>query len=215
MLLAPAPPMLLPRLELGPVELKNDVSATALFARVLRVHAGLYDVKEPWLKLDYEHALDTWQWMLRLEPRVGLAPQLAALFHDVERLESGADRRVEPTAPEYQVWKDAHARRAADLAHGILVETGVSVDVAPRVRTLIASHERRGRDLDVDLLNDADALSFFSLSSAGYVDQFGPGVARHEIAFMLRRLGPRARKHLAFVRLRADVAEYVRAVEHA
>ncbi|MBX3192393.1 MAG: DUF4202 family protein [Labilithrix sp.] len=195
------------------VRLKNDVSATALFDRVLVVHAGLFDMNAPHAKSDHEHAIDTWQWMLRLDHRVGLGPQLAALFHDVERLEREAERRAGGCARDYQSFDDARARRGSEIAHGVLLDVGVSVDVCRRVRALIASHDRRGRDPDVDLLNDAAALSFFALGSACYLDDFGPEQARRKIAYTLERLGSRAKRQLVHVNLRPDVAEHLRALE--
>ena len=83
------------------------------------------------------------------------------------------------------------------------------VDAATReeVARLIAGHERRSDDPGLALLNDADALSFFSLNSPGYVDYFGPEAARRKVAWTLARLRPEARRRLDGVRLRPDVAE--------
>ena len=187
------------------VDRRNEASIGPAFDAVLRIHAGLHDTTKPLVKADRDHALDTWQWMLRLEPKVGLAAQLAALFHDVERLESEPDRRVEHHAPDHQAFKDAHARRGAELASAALREAGVSEDVIERVRALIASHERRDVDPAGDLLNDADGLSFFSLNSPGYLAYFGADQTRRKIAYTLGRLGEEARRRLQGVRLCPDV----------
>jgi hypothetical protein len=182
---------------------RNACSAVPLFDAVLRAHRGLHDCGRPLVRADYDHALDTWQWMLRLAPEASLAAQLAALFHHVERLESDAHARVEP--PDYQAAPNAHAAQGAELTYAVLRSAGVDSRTAARTREIVASHERRGRDVEVDLLNDADALSFFSLNSSGYLDSFGAAQTRRKVAHTLGRLGASAREKLALVRLRPDL----------
>lgn len=181
---------------------RNAASSTPLFDRVLERHRALHDLGKPLVRADWAHALDVWQWTLRLDSEASLAVQLAALFHDVERLISEADVRIEHRAGDYQAFKDEHARRGAEMAAQALQE----VDAATRAEVirLIAEHERPSGD---DLLNDADALSFFSLNSPGYVDYFGEEAARRKIAWTLARLRPEARRRLDEIRLRPDVAK--------
>ncbi|MBX3221468.1 MAG: DUF4202 family protein [Labilithrix sp.] len=190
---------------------RNAASSTQVFDAVLRAHAGLYDVSLPLAKADLQHALDTWQWMLRLDPDAGLAAQLAALFHDVERLESEPRERIEHRAPDSQSLKDARVQRGVERAFALVEEAGVSREDATRARDIVF-HERRAGDPDVLLLDDADALSFFSLSSAGYNDYFGVAQTRRKVAYTLARLGPRAREKLDRVRLRPDVERLLREV---
>ncbi|MDB4946106.1 MAG: hypothetical protein JWP97_5640 [Labilithrix sp.] len=183
----------------------NEASGTALFAAVLTAHRALHDLDKPLVKADHDHAVDAWQWMLRLDPAASLAAQLAVLFHDIERLVSEPDVRVEQHAPDYQAFKDAHARTGASWARVVLLEQGVPLAVADRVHALVAGHERRDADPEGDLLNDADALSFFSLNSAGYANYFGPEQTTKKVRYTLRRLSPRGRAKLRFVKLRPDV----------
>jgi hypothetical protein len=184
---------------------RNFASKTPAFDLLLRAHRALHDTSKPLVKADLDHAIDTWQWMLRLDPSAGVVAQLAALFHDIERLESEADARIEQHAPDYQAFKNEHARRGGERAEAVLREAGFGEDVAARVRDLVAGHERRGAGGDLDLLNDADALSFFSLNSAGYIDYFGLEQTRKKIRYTLGRLGASARRKLAWVRFRPDV----------
>ncbi|HVH45499.1 MAG TPA: DUF4202 family protein [Labilithrix sp.] len=184
---------------------RNDASNTPLFDDVLRIHEGLHDLSLPLAKADLDHAVDVWQWMLRLNPEVSLAPQLAALFHDIERLESETRERIEHRAPDYQSFKEAHAMKGAERAFQLLTGAGVKREDAERVRDIVSRHERRVGDAEMLLLNDADALSFFSLNSSGYVDYFGVAQTRRKVAYTLARLGPHARKKLDYVRLRPDV----------
>jgi hypothetical protein len=169
-------------------------------------------VSKPLVRADYNHALDVWQWTLRLEASASLAVQLAALFHDVERLASEADARVEHLAPDYQQFKDAHARAGAAIARRVLLEAGVSSSTIDRAGLLVAEHERPSSDPEVALLNDADALSFFSLNSSGYADYFGPEPTRKKIAYTWNRMRPAARAKLASVRLREDVRQMLEEV---
>jgi hypothetical protein len=146
--------------------------------------------------------------MLRLDPRAGLAVQLAALFHDIERLETEADARIEHRAPDYQGFKDAHARTGALVAERTLGDL-FAEEVVARVGALITGHERASTDPDAALLGDADALSFFSLNSDGYCDYFGAAQTERKVRWTLARMSQRARGRVASVRLRADVAALV------
>ena len=191
---------------------RNEASRSPLFDQVLARHRTMHDLSKPLVRADYNHALDTWQWMLRLQPEAGLAVQLAALFHDVERLVSEADRRIEQHAADYQAFKEEHALRGAWMAGEVLARAGVDEETRRRVGRLISEHERppeEERDLEaaeIALLNDADALSFFSLNSVGYLDYYGPEQTWRKVAYTLRRLRPAARRHLAGIRLRPEVA---------
>jgi hypothetical protein len=165
-------------------------------ARVLARHRALFDLTKPLVLADYAHALDTWRWTLRLDRGASPALQLAALFHDVERLQSEPDERVEHLAPDYRAFKRAHAHSGASLGADILAECRLTPDVVEHVRHLIAHHEAPGRDAELATLNDADALSFFSLNSWGFIEYFGPAHSRAKVAYTLRRMRPAARRYL-------------------
>jgi hypothetical protein len=190
---------------------RNGASRGDLFDRVLSRHRRQHDLTKPLVRADYNHALDTWQWALRLDPGADLAAQLAALLHDVERLATEADARIEHRADDYQAFKDSHAARGAEMADALLAEAGVGAETRRRTARLIAGHEHAAAPGDPDagaiaLLNDADALSFFSLNSVGYLDYFGPEATRRKVAYTLRRLRPEAHRHLDGMRLRPVVA---------
>jgi hypothetical protein len=191
------------------VDRRNRHSQGQLFTRVLRRHRALHDLGKPLVRADYNHALDVRQWLLRLDAEASLALQLAALFHDVERLVSEPDTRIEHLAGDYQSFKEAHARKGAEMAQSVLAEAGVSEAVRARVAELIAGHERQSDDPEVALLNDADALSFFSLNSHGYASYFGPEQTRKKVAYTWNRMRDGARVRLANVRLRPDVRSMV------
>jgi hypothetical protein len=194
------------------VDRRNDGSSTPEFDRLLTHCRELHDVSKPLVRADWNHALDTGLWMLRLDGEASAAAQMAALLHDVERLESEADRRVEHLAPSYELFKEGHARRGAEMTRAILGACDVDAATIDRVAHLVARHEASGDDPDRALLNDADALSFFSQNSAGYLDYFGPEQTRRKIAYTLGRMRGAARARLPTVRLRADVASAFEAV---
>ena len=181
---------------------------TLHFERALAAFRGLHDLAKPLVRADYNHALYTWQWLLRLQPDAPLALQLAALFHDIERLDSEADVRIEHRAPDYIAFKQLHAARGAEKACMILEQCGVDSNTRGRVAELITQHEQRStEDVEVAVLNDADALSFFSLNSTGFADYYGPAHTRRKLSYTLARLGTAARGHLSSIHLRSDVEE--------
>lgn len=187
----------------------NDASRSEVFRAVLARHHALHDLDKPLVRADYDHALDVWQWVLRLAPGASAAVQLAALFHDIERLASEADERVEHKAADYQAFKDAHASAGARMTAQVLEECGVDRATTLQVARLIEEHERphgATRAGDLHLLGDADALSFFSLNSPGFADYYGPAHLQKKIRYSLGRMSAPAVERLAGVRLRADVA---------
>ncbi|MCY1017162.1 DUF4202 family protein [Pyxidicoccus sp. MSG2] len=186
----------------GLVGRRNEASAAPLFDRVLARHRALHDLARPLVRADYQHALDAWQWVLRLRPDANLAVQAAALFHDVERLVSEADRRVEHRAQDAQSLEDAPG---AELARKVLKEVGTDVAICQRVKELVTQHERPGDDPDLALLNDADALSFFSLNASAFIRYFDAELSRHKVANTLARLRPEQRRRLGQMRFAPTV----------
>lgn len=175
---------------------RNAASACDLFERALAGHRRLHDRTRPPAAPVYAHALDTWQWLLRLDPEAGLAPQLAALFHDLDRL--GAEAGTPAGA-------------GAWVADELLAELDVDLAVRVRVHRLITGRRPASDAADrfaaeIALLAEADALSFFSLESAGYLDDFGVEQAARQVAHALARLRPASRTLLRGLRLRATVA---------
>jgi hypothetical protein len=187
------------------VRRRNRHSTGRMFDAVLERHRAVHDLSLPLVQADYDHALDVWQWLLRLAPEASRAVQIAGLFHDIERLVSEPERRIEQHAADYQAFKDRHGVRGAELAATWLRELGLAPSLVADVVRLIAGHERRANEHDAALLADADALSFFSLNSAGFADYHDPEHTRMKVAYSLDRMRPSARRWLAHARLRADI----------
>lgn len=207
---------------------RNRASMGEGFGRVLRRHRAIHDLDRPLVRADYRHALDTWQWVLRLEPGASLAVQIAALFHDVERLASEADARPESGADGdgeggYGTYKARHARASATAAREALAELPVPPGTARAAVELIAAHDRPGGveglarqrsgrpgQGELALLEDADALSFLTLNALGYRGYHGPERAARKTAWTLRRLSSRGWRHLGGASLDPGVAALVR-----
>jgi hypothetical protein len=182
---------------------RNEASNAPIFDAVLDAHAALFDAS---LNHDQQHALDTWQWMLRLQPNVGLAPQVAALFHDVDRLQTDANERLEHRA--HRALDEVQEDRGRGRVLALLQSVGLGESNTALVRALI-SGEAKGTP-EGALLDDADALSFLSLMSPRYADHFGLAQTRRKVTFTLGRLGELAREKVATFRLRPDVDRLLR-----
>ncbi len=185
---------------------RNAASASTTFDRILYRHMGLHDLDKPLVKADHDHALDTWQWVLELDPDAGLAVQVAALFHDIERLDSEAGARIEHRAPDYQAFKDNHALQGALVTARTLEGSGLSPLEVVHVTDLVAGHERPQARGEAALLADADVLSFFSSNVHGFLRCYGPAHTQLKIAWSLRRLRPRAAQMIERIRFERDVA---------
>jgi hypothetical protein len=184
---------------------RTAATAGPWFDRVLAAHRALHDLARPLVRADYDHAVDAWQWSVRRDADAPRAVQLAVLLHDIERLASEADARVEHLAADYQAFKDAHARAGARIARDVLAEAGVADPLADEVCALIAVHERPSDDPALRAINDADALSFFSFNSPGYLAYFGPDRTAAKVAYTLARMSPDARRELPALRMPAAV----------
>jgi hypothetical protein len=186
---------------------RNPASAGPVFDRVLARHRELHDCRKPLVRADLDHALDTWQWVLRLDPGASLAAQVAALFHDVERLASEADVRIEHHAADYRAFKNEHARRGGAMTRVALEATDLDEAIIERAAELVADHEQPGGRAERLLLNDADALSFFSLNSTGFLRYYGVEHTRRKVTYTLARLRQSARWRLSRIRYHPAVAD--------
>jgi hypothetical protein len=189
---------------------RNRSSMCARFDALLQRHASLHDRSKPLVRADHDHALDVWQWALRLDGQASEALQIAALFHDIERLDSEPDRRIEQHARDYLAFKRGHAARGAHRVAAVL--STLELDEATRERAvlLVAEHEQPADDRELNLLNDADALSFFALNSPGYLAYFGLEQTRKKVAYTLGRMRSSvALDALATVRLEPEIATMI------
>ena len=161
---------------------RNPASSASWFDQLLLFHRSLHDREKPAARAAHNRALDTWQWVLRLDPASGAALQVAALFSGTG--EGAGDVLAGAPAPRAVVERAAHLVRA--LAPGALLDDG---------------------DGEVAVLEDAECLSFFAFGSTSFLDDHGEVETRRKIAATLHRLSLRACAYLPAVRLRRDVAQ--------
>lgn len=179
--------------------------SSPMLGRLRRRHRELHDLRLPLVHADWLHALDTQQWAARLDRHAGPAVLIAALFHDVERLVDETRTRLDHLAADYDAFKRAHARRGARLARSVL-ERELPAPMLERVLFLIERHEAPGDDRDLQLVNDADALSFFSRNAGGFLSWYGEEQTRRKVAWTAARLSPQARTRLETVRVPESIA---------
>lgn len=188
--------------------------------RLLARHRALHPADKPLVRADYRHALDVWQWVLRLDPEAGGAVQVAALFHDIERIFTEAESRREQTVSDYDDYKARHAERSARITEQVLEEEGIEPALRTRAAELVAGHDQPVQGdptlerSEAALLEDADALSYFSLNSSGYLGYYGEEQARRKIEWTFARLSGRGRERLSRLRLPPGVTGLLPAVAH-
>lgn len=189
---------------------RNRYSRSNHFTAMLARHRALHPMHKPLARADFDHALDVWQWVLRLNPDASGALQVAALFHDVERLASETDARVEHAAENYLSFKQKHAQVGAEMLRECLAGCELPDELIERAAALVSRHEQPGDDPELNLLNDADALSFFALNSTGYLHYFGAEQTANKVDYTVARMSPHARELLVDLRLAPVVQELVR-----
>ncbi len=141
---------------------------------------------------DPDHADNTLEWLLHLEPDAGEALQLAALAHDIDRaIEKIKVRRAD--FDDYNVFKAAHARHGAELLRPILIACDVAPDTVDEACRLVVVHEVGG-DPDADLLKDADSISYFDVNLPLYYQREGWEETLRRSRWGYRRLTPRAQE---------------------
>ena len=170
----------------------NPASATPFFQQILAAHEAMFDRRRPLVAAEHDHALDTWRWVLRLEPHASLSLQLAALLHDIESPDAGRSVDRPDEARDYLGSKRAEAEASAGAVVGILESLSTPPPLVERTRALIAEHEGRAsdepREPATTLLANADALSFFSLGAPGFARHFGLAHAARKVGHGVRRL---------------------------
>lgn len=147
---------------------------------------------------DARHAEDTLAWLLRLRSSIDPALALAALGHDIDRVDK---RRLvlRRDYEDYAAYKDAHAERAAAILHGLLERCGVNEAIVQRACWLVAHHECGG-DPEADLLRDADNLSYFRVNLPAYLVREGHDETLRRCRWSYACLSRRARRHFTHIR---------------
>lgn len=133
--------------------LSPDLETLPKLSQILAAHQLLHPLGQAHSRGSHERSLDTWRWLLRLDPEATPACQLAALFHEIGTLE--ANRALTPLSLD-----------ARDLQ---------------RMNELLARGGEPSASRERKVLHDAEALSFFSLSTWQYLREQGVQETRRKI----------------------------------
>ena len=107
-----------------------------------------------------------WDGLLKLKPDADDALKIAALGHDIERaIEERKVRRED--YKDYDEFKEAHASNSAKILAEIMKECNISKKLADDIVFLVCHHETGGTRR-VDILRDADSISFFHVNLPYY-----------------------------------------------
>ncbi len=106
------------------------------------------------------------EWLLKLKPDADDALKIAALGHDIERaVEERKVKRKDYRA--YDEFKKAHALNSAKILKEIMKGCNVRKELVEDVFFLVRHHETGG-DRRVDVIRDADSISFFHVNLPYY-----------------------------------------------
>ena len=158
------------------------------------------------------HSINTHEWLLRLVPDADQALQIAAIGHDIER--SVPDRKVlARNYDSYDLFMMAHAENSAQILSEIMNDCGVDKETVYDIAFLVANHETGSGDR-IDMLKNADVLSFFNVSLPFYYDRKGAETTKRQMVWNFKRLSPDLRNLIAEIdivdeELRALVEEAV------
>ena len=111
-------------------------------------------------------SIDWWNSYLKLKPDADDALKIAALGHDIERaIEHRKVKRKDYRG--YDEFKEAHALNSARILEEIMKECNVRKELINDICFLVSYHEIGG-DKRVNVLRDADSISFFHVNLPYY-----------------------------------------------
>ena len=112
------------------------------------------------------HSKNTLEWLLKLMPDANESLKIAALGHDIERaIEKRKVRRQD--YKDYDAFKDAHALNSANVLKEIMQTCEIDKKMIDAVFFLVRHHETGDTDR-VDILKDADSISYFDVNLPHY-----------------------------------------------
>lgn len=151
-------------------------------------------IKRSETKIDYQHSLSTRNWVLKLDPNASEELQIAALAHDIDR--AIPPRVYQQKGERYKDYKQKHAKRSAELIAKLMKESGYASESIVKVVHFVENHEVGG-DEEINMLTDADSISYFTNNIESYLASKGNDLTRDKIKFMYVRSSERAKKIIA------------------
>jgi hypothetical protein len=141
---------------------------------------------------DPVHAENVLEWVLKLKSDANNALQIAALAHDIDRVDE--KRKVQRyDFNDYNEFKAAHANNSAKILKEILHECHVKQSIIDEACQLVERHEFGG-DQCSDLLKDADSISYFEVNMPLYFQREGYEETLKRCIWGYHRLSPKMKK---------------------
>lgn len=134
---------------------------------------------------DPTHSINAWKWLLKLKPDADEITQLAVIGHDLDR--AMPDRLTQDQFKNYDEYKLAHATRGGGIAKTMALENGYSEEEATRLAKIITYAEFGNENPSVNLVRDADSISFFDNNVELYLKRKGPEKTNIKMNFMYSR----------------------------
>ncbi len=160
---------------------------------------------------DYRHAENVLEWVMRLSPDAGLALRLAAVGHDIERA-LPEEKVVRSAYPSYDAFKKAHAENSARILRRLLRKYPFDDEIIERVCFLVRHHEFGVEgDREVEVLKDADSLSFFECNLPYYLEREGEEKALERMRWGYRRLSEKGKLLLSQLPLNEELVRKMNA----
>lgn len=154
---------------------------------------------------DPTHSKLVLKWVMKLKPSADEALQIAALGHDIDR--AIEKRRVKKeNFKDYEKYKKEHAKESAKIICEILEKHGLEKDFINKVKFLIKNHEVGGSK-EVEMLKEADSLTFFSFDIYYYLKDRGSKKTKEKVRFMYKRLSEKARGLVNQVKFKNEKVE--------
>ena len=126
-------------------------------------------IKKSLVPEDPIHSKNTLEWLLKLKPDADEALKIAALGQDIER--AIEERKVKrDDYKSYDQFKDAHALNSAKIMVEIMKDCKINQELIEDVYFLVRHHETGG-DSRVNVLRDADTISFFDVNLPYYFER--------------------------------------------
>ena len=138
------------------------------------------------------HSKNTLEWLLKLKPDADESLKIAALGHDIERaIEKRQVRRQ--NYKDYDTFKDAHALNSANVLTEIMQACDIDKKMIDEVFFLVRHHEIGGTD-QVDLLKDADSISYFDVNLPHYFLRNNLTETKRRCLWGYKRLSDKSKK---------------------
>jgi hypothetical protein len=187
---------------------RNRHSRSNLFTSVLARHRELQRLAPPAHSAEFDHALDIWQWVLRLHPEASDALQVAALFHHIASPADGGDLHSEDTTEARRTIQRPGWEANVEMLGRCLAELQLPREPVERAARLISGQDPAD-DGELDILANARALSFLAVNSSAFLRRYGVDRAASKVGIMVRRMNEQVRGLLPGIRLDPRVHELV------